>query len=506
MVSVFEPDEFVQYRPTLRMLTPGNTLKQTIREFIAYKHYFYGYPFFLYSAIVGLLPLKVTIGLGGIQWNYLVLRQMVSVLPMILAILLLVYLQTRNKSFIHSIPLLLFLLFIPAVVKNNTWWHPDSLVILFIALTFAFLDWDDFKFGKYFYLAAVSCGLAIGTKLIGLFFFLAIPFYILWGLKTGRIYARKALVSAFYFVTIMAVVFVLSNPFLLIPEERAFAFGVQKRQAQAMAFGWQVAYEKGPLAWLPVIQEYYGALIFNLFTIFTLVLGALRGQRKLLNVLILFWFVPFSLYVLFTIVIRPSHFLLPAALPVYSSLVVAFPIHFWGEIDRFSKTWTRRNITNLLLWMAGILIVGGQFINNLSWSLDHYRHMVNRETETPTVRFYSRVEDELSAIDPTDKPLIVLRDVRIYVEENDRYVIATRTAPWDYAYVEDVDPDVIVVWRQRIFDYTNEGVLENAKDYAQMVEVVRFYTDAREKAIMGYELLYEDEDGAVFVRLGLSQE
>ena len=86
MISVFEPDEFAQYAHPVRMLDqPGNTPKQSVYRFIAYQHYYYGYPFYFYSAVVALLPLKLT-GLGNTAYNMLLLRQLVSVLPMIAAI------------------------------------------------------------------------------------------------------------------------------------------------------------------------------------------------------------------------------------------------------------------------------------------------------------------------------------------------------------------------------------------------------------------------------------
>ena len=95
MISVFSPDEFAQYAHPLRMLNqPGDSLSQSIYRFVAYQHYYYGYPFYLYSSLIALLPLKL-LGLATTANIMLLFRQLVSVLPMIAALLLLVYLQTR---------------------------------------------------------------------------------------------------------------------------------------------------------------------------------------------------------------------------------------------------------------------------------------------------------------------------------------------------------------------------------------------------------------------------
>ncbi len=186
MVSIFEPDEGVQFAHPLRMISGGDSYKDVIRKFFFYQHYYYGFPFYVASVALVLLPIKLLHGLGDVPLQMLWLRQMISVLPMILAVLVLVYTQTRFKKWIASIALFVFLLTIPAVFENSTWWHPDSLTVLFIALTFLFLDLDELRFGKFFYLAAAACGMATATKLLGLFFFIAIPVYILLGLRAHK--------------------------------------------------------------------------------------------------------------------------------------------------------------------------------------------------------------------------------------------------------------------------------------------------------------------------------
>ena len=129
MLSIFEKDEFAQYKHVLRMLTPGDTLFETLRRFVVYLHYDYGYPFYIFSAIM-LLPYRLMAGAGWPQNSatiMLILRQMVSVLPVIISVALMVDLQTERKSTAKILGLFLFLLALPAAALNNLWWHPDSL-------------------------------------------------------------------------------------------------------------------------------------------------------------------------------------------------------------------------------------------------------------------------------------------------------------------------------------------------------------------------------------------
>ena len=120
-----------------------------------------------------LLPLRILGQLGNYPVIMLILRQMVSVLPMLIGLLILVYLQDGFRTY-RSPLLFTFLLFVPAVLANNLWWHVDGLVFLLIMLVIYFLRKDDLRFDKNFIIAAALIGCATAAKLVGLYFFLAI--------------------------------------------------------------------------------------------------------------------------------------------------------------------------------------------------------------------------------------------------------------------------------------------------------------------------------------------
>ena len=66
MLSVFEPDEFAQYPYLISMIEfKGNSIKQNLWRFVAYQHYYYGFPFYFFSAAL-LLPLKLSSGVGNV--------------------------------------------------------------------------------------------------------------------------------------------------------------------------------------------------------------------------------------------------------------------------------------------------------------------------------------------------------------------------------------------------------------------------------------------------------
>jgi len=490
MISLFEPDEFAQYPVVTQMLEPDGSRNQTIYNFIAYGHYYYGSPFYFLSALL-LLPLKLTQNLADIQLNMLLLRQFISILPMLGALLLLTYTQTKFTSPAKSIGLFIFLISVSAVVENNLWWHVDSLAVFFAALTLFLLDRDDQRFGINFALAAASTGLAAGTKVIGLFFVLTIPTYLLIGVLSKKLTWRTAVLQGALFVGIMAAAIVISNPFLLLADQRDAMIKTLSRQSRSMSEGWTLTYAKGPASWLNIIEELYGQLIFLALAFVALALGIWRGTNRTRHLLIATWALPLGLYVLFTIAIKPTHFFLPILLPVYSSLIVLF------DFPPFTADKSRRPIT----WLWGglvVAIIAYQFAVNINKDVSLFREVLTREENEGSLVFYNVLERDFLPRIQTDQQLKVFRDVRMYFPNNPRWNVRTF---WNskYSTIEKIKPDIIILWSQRILDYTSESAQQNAVDPATFQDTYTFFVDADNDQLRGYRLIYRDNEGLMFV-------
>ena len=498
MISIFEPDEFAQYSHPLRMLDqPGKTLNQSIYRFTAYQHYYYGYPFYFYSA-VALLPLKFISGLDNTAYNMLFLRQLVSVLPMIAAVMLLVYLQTRFQSYLRSIFLFILLLTVPAVFRNNTWWHPESLVFLFIVLTFYFLYKDDLSFGKCFYFSAIACGIAIATKLIGLFFFITIPTYILLGVYQGRINFMKAVKSSIIFVALMAITFVACSPFLLFASERKAAFNIQLRQSEAMSDGFVLSYAKGPAAWFSLIDNNYAQPLFLLASLVSLGIGIAKKETRLLSLLIATWSIPFMLYLLFTVVIKPKHFFIPILLPVFSTLPFLFDA-VWPRTFRLVKA----NLVKFVLLAVTLVVVLTQVIYNFNFDAKHYLAELNKEKDSQAIQFYEKLDEIVFSKISADDHLVIFRDVHTYVKDLPRWDVKYRWGLYDYTVIKNTNADVLILWKQILYDYTQAGAAERALDQIKFSEARRFYNDALNHNIEGYHLIYQDDFGFAYISVAL---
>ncbi len=502
MTYIFNSDEPAQYVHMVRMLTPANTLRQSLYRFLAYQHYFYGFPYYFYAAVFGLLPVRLYAGLGHVSLNMLMLRQIVSVLPMVVAVILLVYLQTRFRSMWQSLPLFAVLLLVPEVVENDLWLHPESLVFLLIVLTLFFLVQDDLRFGWRFYVAALCCGLAVATKLIGLFYFLAIPLYIYLGWQQKRIDMRRAVIIAGSFVGIMVVTFVLCNPFLFWQSERTLAWKTQTNLHAALGSGFIVAYHHSPAVWFSVISENYSVPAFLLLAVAAAITGAFRAEKRILSIMILAWAVPFMTYIAFALAIRAGHFPLPILLPVFSCIPSFFAVVQPAEFTKPLWASLKTSGWRLVLFAAGIAIIAWQLAFSLGIDIPAYWSTLNRQKDNPSIQYFQTLDqDYLSRLKVT-RPLVVFRDVAIYIPNSARFDVHFQWGITGYPEIQKLDPDLLILSKQHLRDYTQPGQLGSAID-PNFSEAYRLYSDALAGQVPGFTVLYQNGFGTTLLRTTL---
>lgn len=495
MLSVFEIDEFAQYSHAIDMLRPGDTLYQTARNFLIYLHYFYGYPFYFFSALV-LLPLKLIL---GADWTavahtpliVMTLRQMINVLPILLSALLLVHMQTKFKSLWKSVWLFALLLLLPGAVVNDLWWHPDGLATLVVVLTLFFLDRDELRFGRSFWLAAVTCGVGVGIKYMGAFFVLAIPVYLIWGIVTKKLTWPKAIGKGALFVVIMFAALVISNPLLLLPQERAEIIAIQTLQWEQSSVGIILANKEPFLkdGYPPDIRTHYGQPFFLLLAFAALGLGIARKETRLKNSLILAWCVPLSISII-NLATRRTHYWLPIMLPLFSTLVYFFPeekLRFGGK----SRNLAGMAVAVLLILQAALFI---------RTDVGIYTTQLQREEQAASILFYEKLEEQVFEPIILDRELIVYRDWHVYCPDTPPRRVEMN---WDlatYSYITDLNPDVILLDRENVLLFSQADVVSQAVDQGDMKQMHEFYGDAGQDALEDYQLVLQDEFGYALVR------
>ncbi|HOE35217.1 MAG: hypothetical protein GX415_05055 [Chloroflexi bacterium] len=490
MVQVFEPDEAALFPTIAAMASPKSDSLTFIKQFIVYERYNKGFPFYGPSALL-LIPLRWAGQEKNFSLTFLLLRQVISVLPMLCGLLVLVWLQDGFRTY-RSIVLFVFLLIVPATIQNGFWWHPDGLTLLLSVLVVWFLYKDALRFGKYFFAAAAACGVLTAAKMMGVFFFLSVFAVLIWGLVEKKITLASAVLRGVEFIGVMGAAFLISSPFLFSEWGRAGYLNMLRAQMSSLSEGYGVIYAKGfPAAW-PAIREYFGSAVFLLLSLVVCVLGLASKKNRFLNTLLLTWFLPLTLYVTFF-----SHFKyqywLPVALPLFSCWAQVLP----EDIKGFRlKNW--RAAVQIVL----LLVFAGQLVSFALQSTRLFTARVHRAENNPYIAFQAASAKMLAPISAL--PLRVYYDYRLYVPEFPGWELSTAYVPISYAQITEDGYDVLLLANQRVLDYLNPEV--EGVDAALFAESQRFYRDVAEGKVQGFVLLNRNEAGAIFIRQDLCEE
>ncbi len=483
MLEVFEVDEYAQYPHLIRMLTPGDGFYASLRNFFIYLHYYYGFPFYFWSA-VSALPVKS----GDTRIIVCVLRQMISVLPMIFSAGLLTRIVTRFKHILPSVLLFVLLLSMPAVIQNDLWWHPDSLTILFLSLTFFFLDRDKMRCGWNFFFAAAACGAAIGTKYLGVYFALAIPGYLVCCRLRNKINTGQLFLKALVFLLVMAAFILISDPLLLLPQERAEILGVMKKQQELSGTGIFLRYdntflENGRLPeWL---TENYLRMFWFFLAVAGLIAGLFKRDRRTITVVFVLYLLTACTINLNTAASR-MHYFLPIILPLTTQLVNLRNI----VAGRYEKA--------IAILFSVLLAV--QIGINLKTDFDLLHVHLHREESSGSINLYHSLESDYLPLPevPAERMTRVYRDWKIYFPEQSGYAVKTDWELGTLQMIEEWNPDLILLENENIRAYSSENVIDQAVNPDRMRQTVAFYSAAAEKMIPGYILLTENSFGMVF--------
>jgi len=365
-------DEAVIYPDVAKALVVQGTFSDWVQRVIWDWPWWYGFPYLPISAAVLVIP-RLLLGNGffdHIQLNIFLLRQLISVLPMVLAIILLVYLVNKFKSLWQSVGIFIFMALLPGVVKFNVrFWHPDSLILLLILFTFYCLQKDRLRYGKYFFLAAVTCGLATAIKLWGLFFVLAIPGYLLAGVFEKQINLKKMVLLGLGFILAMAGTIVISSPGLIIPAIQQFAIKLWLQQQNSLLTGYnepdpEGVYKTGLVNWLRFFGIFFMKPFFFFSAFLALLVGSLWGARKYLNRLILAWSLPATLFLVSFGAMKSFQYMFPVMIPLYLGAFL-LPGLVNGEDVPGTPAILTRPIVRRTVWVITVVLFVLQFGFNL---------------------------------------------------------------------------------------------------------------------------------------------
>ncbi|MCX5902793.1 MAG: hypothetical protein NTV89_04820 [Proteobacteria bacterium] len=256
-------------------------------------------------------------------------------------------------------------------------------------------------------------------------------------------------------------------------------------------------------AWYTVsLRDNYGFWWFYLLVLCVSLLGVLYDKSKrLLNIIILTWALPLSVYLLFfknsLFSIWHLLYFLPVMLPLLSC--IGNPV-IWNFNSPYKGG---KKAVAFLSSMALLIACGYQLAYYTIKNIDTYGSTLSREEESPALAFYQKFNNAYLSKQPRDVRLKVFRHVEIYLpplkDVNDKV--------WfnliDYDDINAVNPTLLFLRQSDIRDYsahhkTCSGQNCNKKEH----KTCEFYRDAKNYSITGFKLIFETDFCAVFKKIG----
>jgi hypothetical protein len=254
------------------------------------------------------------------------------------------------------------------VKYNVKFWHADSFVVLLVVLAIYALQKDKLRFGRFFYLAAVFCGVAAILKLWGLFFGPVIAGYLLAGVYKKRLTVGKMFLSGFLFILAMLAAIFISSPPLMAPYIARVALRTWLPMQGSLLAGYGPdptgEYNLGLTNWLKYFGFHYMKGYFFYFSIFALITGSLWGSRVTLNRILLGWCAVTATFLAYFVALKNFQYMLPLAVPLYCGAFL-FPAVTDVNPDSKWSAFLARPVTRKVVWGITILMFFSQFIINL---------------------------------------------------------------------------------------------------------------------------------------------
>ena len=323
-------DEYVIYPILTDVANPGNSYSEWLYHHYIHEDYHYGYPFYAVSYLV-LLPYRLILGpnfMQRIDLTLPTLRIMVSVVPLMLGCLILVFLTTRFDNPWVSAAVYVFLLTAPGSLQNNQgFWHPDGLNLLFVCEALYFLQRDRLRFGINFYMCAFFVGLSAAIRLFGFFFFLAIFVCLLSGVILKKLQPGQAVIKGLLFILVMGGTILWSSPFLFRADARQNMAAILTEKTGEMSTGYNSDfsdpkndYRPGWDAWRPAFEDHFTEMFCFFFLLFSLLTACFLGREQWTFHIIFLWWIVVAVYLIWFVAVKSTQYVLPMMLPMMSCI------------------------------------------------------------------------------------------------------------------------------------------------------------------------------------------
>jgi len=181
-----------------------------LRMFFGTGFFNYGFLYFFFNYALS----SIFFCLNTIEFTILVPRLISSVSAIISLVFLFKILKNNQPK--KNVPLvLLFIISMPAFWINAIIFHPDWLFVCMLIISIYYLNLDDFKISKNYWIAIILFSISFSIKIQVIIFF---PILLIYQFIANKLNIRKGIKLILLSFFIIFVFRLITNPYLLHPE------------------------------------------------------------------------------------------------------------------------------------------------------------------------------------------------------------------------------------------------------------------------------------------------
>ncbi len=193
-------------------------VNQDLRLFFGTGFFNYGYLYFFFNYALS----SIFFFLNTIEFTILVPR-LISTVSAIISLVFLYKIFINNQPKKNAPLVLLLIISMPAFWINAIIFHPDWLFVCMLIISIYYLNLDDFKISKNYWIAIIFFSIAFSIKIQVIIFFPILLIYQIIANKLNFIKGIKIILFSFFIIFVFRLI---TNPYLLHPEGfNAFIIG-----------------------------------------------------------------------------------------------------------------------------------------------------------------------------------------------------------------------------------------------------------------------------------------
>ncbi len=179
-------------------------------------------------------------------------------------------------------------------------------------------------------------------------------------------------------------------------------------------------------------------------------------------------------------------------------------MHIFPEKISFRvDVWRQKNlqsaIQHILPWGLVILLLV-QFGLYVQKDIEIYTDILYREERSESIAFYKDVQQLLVEQNINEQQLKIYRDPTAYVPPEPNYEILMKWKLASYDYINQHQPDLLLLEMAYILEFIKPDAVENAVDPGDMLAWQQFYGDAYKNQLNGYSIFYQNDYGLAIIR------